>query len=170
MSRNSLGLNVPFGLQPNFSFSYISFRVSDWVDFSEFLRLECTVLVTAVSQRFPNFIDYLRVLRPNPPFMIRQTGITIPGNGGVWTLQLWISRTILSVKMDRENSITLLLPKWGSNPIPSDLQSEPPADCATASGSAFLSESNRWWGKICFCLCEFPLSPIVCNCLALSWS
>jgi hypothetical protein len=43
--------------------------------------------------------------------------------------------TILSVKMDRENSLTLLLPDWGSNPIPSDPESEPPTDFATGSGS-----------------------------------
>jgi hypothetical protein len=31
--------------------------------------------------------------------------------------------------MDRENSLTLLWPEWGSNPIPSDPQSEPLIDC-----------------------------------------
>jgi hypothetical protein len=61
----------------------------------------------------------------------RQTGITIPGNGGVETLQLWTTRTILSVKMDRENSLTLLLPECGSNPIHSDPQSKPPTHCTT---------------------------------------
>jgi hypothetical protein len=40
----------------------------------------------------------------------------------------------LSVKMDRENSLTLLCPEWGSNIIPSDPQSEPLIDCATGSG------------------------------------
>jgi signal recognition particle GTPase len=30
----------------------------------------------------------VRVLRPRPPLVIRQTGITISGNGGVGTLQL----------------------------------------------------------------------------------
>jgi hypothetical protein len=50
------------------------------------------------------------------------------------TSELVDTRTILSVKMDRENSLTLLLPEWGSNPIPSDPQSEPPTECATCSG------------------------------------
>jgi hypothetical protein len=31
--------------------------------------------------------------------------------------------------------LTLLCPEWGSNPIPSDPQSEPIIDCATGSGS-----------------------------------
>jgi hypothetical protein len=31
--------------------------------------------------------------------------------------------SMLSVKMDRENILTLLWPEWGSNPIPSDPQS-----------------------------------------------
>jgi hypothetical protein len=75
----------------------------------------------------------IRVLRPHPPLVSWQTGIIIPGNGGVGTLQLWTTRTILSVKMDRENSLTLLLLEWGSNPIPSDPQSEPPT---TGSGFA----------------------------------
>jgi hypothetical protein len=48
----------------------------------------------------------IRVLRPHPPLLIQQTGIIIPGNGGVGTLQLWTTRSILSVKMDRENSLT----------------------------------------------------------------
>jgi hypothetical protein len=46
----------------------------------------------------------------------RQTGITIPRNAGIGTLQLWTTRTILSVKMDRENSLTslgILLPCYG---------------------------------------------------------
>jgi hypothetical protein len=36
----------------------------------------------------------IRVLRLHPPLVIRQTGITIPRNGGVGTLQLWTARTI----------------------------------------------------------------------------
>jgi hypothetical protein len=35
------------------------------------------------------------VLRPHPPLMIWQTGIIIPGNEGVETIQLWTTRTIL---------------------------------------------------------------------------
>jgi hypothetical protein len=50
----------------------------------------------------------IRVERPHPSLVIQQTGIT--------------TRTILSVKMNRENSHTLLCPEWGSNPIPSDPQ------------------------------------------------
>jgi hypothetical protein len=40
--------------------------------------------------------------------------------------------------MDRENSLTLLWPEWGSNPMPSDPQSKPLIDCATGLGSQFL--------------------------------
>jgi hypothetical protein len=36
--------------------------------------------------------------------------------------------------MDRENNLTLLLAEWGSNPIPSDPQSEPLIDSATGPG------------------------------------
>jgi hypothetical protein len=32
--------------------------------------------------------ETIRVLRPHPPFVIRQTGIANPGNGGEGTLQL----------------------------------------------------------------------------------
>jgi hypothetical protein len=35
--------------------------------------------------------------------------------------------------MDRENSLTLLWPERGMNPIPSDPLSEPLIDCATGS-------------------------------------
>jgi hypothetical protein len=60
------------------------------------------------------------------------TGTSEPVDGGVGTLQLWIIRTILSVKMD---SLILLWPEWGSNPIPSD----PLIDCATGSGNLYYS-------------------------------
>jgi hypothetical protein len=64
-------------------------------------------------------------LRPQTPKHIRggwsqYTDTSEPVDGGV---QLWTTRTILSVKMDREHSLTLLWPEWGSNPIPSDPQS-----------------------------------------------
>jgi hypothetical protein len=76
-------------------------------------------------------------LRPQTPKHIRggwshYTDTSEPVDGGVGTLQLWTTRTIL---MDRENSLTLLWPKWGSNPMPSDPQSELLIDCATGSGS-----------------------------------
>jgi hypothetical protein len=44
-----------------------------------------------------------------------------------FSTQLGTTRTILS-EMNMENSLTLLLPKWGSNPIPSEPQSETPTD------------------------------------------
>jgi hypothetical protein len=99
--------------------------------------------VLSPSHTHPHYCDWLtiRVLRPHPPLVIRQTGIIISGNGGVGTLQLWSTRTILSVKMDRENSLTLLWPQWGSNPVPSDPQSEPPIDCATGSGTTLLEQN-----------------------------
>jgi hypothetical protein len=64
-------------------------------------------------------------LRPQTPKHIRggwshYIDTSEPVDGGV---QLWTTRTIVSVKMDRENSLTLL-PEWGSNPIPSDPQSD----------------------------------------------
>jgi hypothetical protein len=64
-------------------------------------------------------------LRPQTPKHIRggwshYTDTSEQVDGGV----LWTTRTILSVKMDRENSLTLLWPEWGSNPIPSDPQSD----------------------------------------------
>jgi hypothetical protein len=37
----------------------------------------------------------IRVWRPHPPLVIRQTRITIQGKWGVGTLQLWTTRTIL---------------------------------------------------------------------------
>jgi hypothetical protein len=60
---------------------------------------------------------FVIALRPQTPKHIRggwshYTDTSEPVDGGVRTLQLWTTRKILSVKMDRENSITLLWPKW----------------------------------------------------------
>jgi hypothetical protein len=65
-------------------------------------------------------------LRPQLPKHIRggwshYTDTSEPVDGGV---QLWTTKTILSVKMDWENSLTLLWPELGSSPIPSDPQSD----------------------------------------------
>jgi hypothetical protein len=88
-------------------------------------------------------------LRPQTPKHIRggwsqYTDTSEPIDGGVGTLLLWTTRTILSVKMDRENSLTLLWSDWGSNPMPSDPQAEPLIDCTTGSGN--LSPVNNCEG------------------------
>jgi hypothetical protein len=43
--------------------------------------------------------------------------------------------------MDRGNGLTLLLPKWGSNPIPSDMQSE----MQTIAPKALASNAVFWF-------------------------
>jgi hypothetical protein len=92
-------------------------------------------------------------LRPQTPKHIRggwshYIYTSEPVDGGVGTLQLWTTRTILSVKMDRENSLTLFWPEWGSNPIPSDPQSDS-IDCATGSGHIMSASYLRMQLKLC---------------------
>jgi hypothetical protein len=90
-------------------------------------------------------IGLVIALSPQTPKLIRggwshYTDTSEPVDGGV----LWTTRTILSVKMDRENSLTLLWPEWGSNPIPSDPQSDSnrlchrPGQAATFSFVSFM--------------------------------
>jgi hypothetical protein len=75
-------------------------------------------------------------LRPQTPKHIRggwshYTDTSEPVDGGV----LWTTRTILSVQMDRENSLTLLWPEWGSYPIEGmGIRSQTLIDCATGPG------------------------------------
>jgi hypothetical protein len=45
--------------------------------------------------------------------------------------------------MDGENSLTLLWPEWGSNPIPSDPQLELLTDCATSPGVFHFDKLSR---------------------------
>jgi hypothetical protein len=73
-------------------------------------------------------------LRPQTPKHIRggwshYTDTSEPVDGGV----LWTTRTILSVKMDRENSLTLIWPKWVLNPYLL-IRSQTLIDCATGPG------------------------------------
>jgi hypothetical protein len=80
--------------------------------------------VKTCSCTYTHMLGFVIALRPQTPKHIRggwsrYTDISEPVDGGVGTLQLWTTWTILSVKMDRENSLTLLWPEWGSNPIPS---------------------------------------------------
>jgi hypothetical protein len=98
-----------------------------------------------IEQRF----GLVFALRPQTSKHIRggwshYTDTSEPVDGGV---QLWTTRTILSVKMDRENSLTLLWPEWGSNPIPSDPQSASNRLCP----SVWTEVPDRlyWYSKPC---------------------
>jgi hypothetical protein len=113
------------------------------------------ILVTAwrsVARMFFCFVlfcfFFVIALQPQTTKHIRggwsHTDTSEPVDRGVGILQLWTTRTILSVKMDRENCLTLLWPEWawGSNPIPSDRQSEPLIDCATGSGQECVKSTS----------------------------
>jgi hypothetical protein len=70
-----------------------------------------------------DFVGLVIALRPQTPKHIRggwshYTDTSEPVDGGEGTLQLLTTRTVLSVKMDKENSLTLLWPEWRLNPIP----------------------------------------------------
>jgi hypothetical protein len=99
---------------------------------------------------------FVIALRPQTPKRIRggwshYTDTSEPVDGGVGTLRLWTTRTILSVKMDRENRLTLLWPEWGSSLIPSDPQSELLTDAPQAQAKSltkrllFIILMNELW-------------------------
>jgi hypothetical protein len=90
--------------------------------------------VVIIFLRNLGLVGLVVALPPQRPKHIRggwshYTDTSEPVDGGV---QLWTTRTILSVKMDRENSLTLLCPSGDWTPYLL-IRSPPLIDCATSS-------------------------------------